>query len=91
VFVHMSLSGLAGVFLGVPVMALRRVGVVSRLLMISRLMMLGGGIMMLCGVLVVFGSFTMVLRSFLRHECSPVKSRSQLTSLRCTNQHAHGL
>jgi hypothetical protein len=79
----MSLGSFARMFLGMTVVALGGVGVMRRLLVISRFGMFGGGVMMLCGVLVMFGSFTVVLRSFLRHdEYSPSQSRSHLTTVR---------
>jgi hypothetical protein len=68
----MSLRGFGGVFMGMHMVAMGRVGVMGRLLVISRLVMLCGGVVMLSRMLVMFGSFTVVLRSFLGHdELSP--------------------
>jgi len=93
VFGHMSLGSFGSMLMGVHVMAVGGMGVMRRLLVISRIVMFRGGVVMFGGVLVMFRSLAVVLSSFLGHdEFSPgFQSIAHLTIVRFTSQNAQVL
>jgi hypothetical protein len=62
-----TLGGLGGVVLGLRVMAMRQMGMVSRLFVIALFVVLGGSQMVLGGLLMVLRGVAMMIGLFLRH------------------------